>query len=162
MRTAVRVCLAAAFVTVLLTSSSFAQKKPVKEPYPFEPFVFEAGAVCAFPVRIEGEGNQSRITFPSGREMIVGAGSSRVINAATGESLVVGTSGLLSTAILPDGTARLIGNGQSLTFLFPQDVNGPALILTTGHMDLTYDIANDMVTSMRASGRTFDLYAALE
>ena len=118
--------------------------------------------VCSFPVLIEGSGNQSVISFPSGREMIVGAGTTRVTNTATGQSVDLAPAGRLSTTLLPDGNALLTGSGHSLFFLLPQDVTGPALILTTGRIELLYDIAADTVTAVHANGRTLDVCAALE
>ena len=158
---AVRLPLVFALASSLLTLSLFAQK-PVKQPFPYEPLEFDAGLVCSFPVLIEGSGNQSLLSFPSGREMVVGAGNVRVTNTATGQSVVLASSGNLSTRLLPGDTALLTGSGHSLFFLLPQDVTGPALIFTTGRIELLYDIATDTVTAVQAKGRTLDVCAVLE
>ena len=63
--------------------------------------------------------------------------------------------------VLADGTVRIETNGQVLFFLLPQDVGGPALTLATGHSVLVYDINADTVTSLRSSGRTFDVCTVL-
>ena len=158
---AVRLPLVFALATSLLASSLFAQK-PIKVPYPFEPHEFDAGMVCSFPVLIEGSGNQSQISFPSGRTMTVGAGIARVTNTATGQSVALATTGRLAETLLPDDYVLFSGSGQSLLFLFPQDVTGPALILTTGRSELLYNIATDTVTAVHAKGRSLDVCAALE
>jgi hypothetical protein len=160
-RKAARLLLVFALASSLLTYSLFAQK-PVKQPFPYVPREFDAGLVCSFPVLIEGSGNQSILSFPSGREMIVGAGSVRVTNTATGQSVVLATTGRLSTTLLPGDAALLTGSGHSLFLLLPQDVTGPALILTTGRIELLLDIAADTVTAVHANGRTLDVCAALE
>ncbi len=145
---------------ILFTSMAFAQK-PVKEPFLYQPIEFNAGDVCAFPIHILGDGKQNSLVFPSGREMYVGHGSVTVTNVATGASIELAQSGRYVQTLLADGTARLETNGQQLFFALPQDVGGPALTLATGQARMTYDIAADAVTSLRLSGRTIDVCAAL-
>ena len=151
--------IALALVT-LFALSAFAQK-PVKEPVANEPLEFGAGDVCSFPVHILGDGKQNEIQFPSGREMIVGHGSTTVTNVATGASIELAQSGRYVEKFLADGTVKIETNGQILFFLLPQDVGGPALTLATGRSVLIYDVNADMVTSLRSSARTFDVCAIL-
>jgi len=157
---AITVFLGVFLSSALLTSSLVAQK-PDKQPLQYEPLEFDASVVCGFPVLIEGSGHQSVISFLSGREMIVGSGSTRITNVATGQSIVLSSTGHFVQTPLPDGTVRLTANGQSLFFLLPQDVTGPGLIFTTGHIELAYDIATDSVTSVSSEGTTLDVCAAL-
>ena len=78
-----KIVIPLALVT-LFASSAFAQK-PVKGPVVYEPpLEFAAGEVCSFPVHLQGDGKQNQIQFPSGREMIVGQGSTTVTNVVTG------------------------------------------------------------------------------
>ena len=154
-----KIVIALALVT-LFALSAFAQK-PVKEPVVYDPLEFGAGDVCSFPVHIQGDGKQNQIQFPSGREMIVGHGSATVTNVATGASIELAQSGRYVEKVLADGTVRIETNGQVLFFLLPQDVGGPALTLATGHSVLVYDINADTVTSLRSSGRTFDVCTVL-
>jgi hypothetical protein len=55
-----------ALALVTLFASSAVAQKPVKEPFVNEPIVFDAGAVCAFPVHFFGDGKQNVIRFPAG------------------------------------------------------------------------------------------------
>ena len=157
--THMKTVVALAFVT-LFASSALAQK-PVKEPFVVEPAEFGAGEVCAFPVNIVGDAQQSALFFPSGRQMFVGPGSVTVTNVATGASISFAQSGRYVQTLLPDGTLRLETNGQQLFFALPQDVGGPALTVATGQARMIYDVAANAVTSLRLSGRTIDVCAAL-
>jgi hypothetical protein len=154
MKQAIAIAFVAAF------SSSVLAQKPVKEPLDFPPVDYQAGEVCAFPVRLDG-GNTSAIIFPSGRQMLVGSGSVTVTNLETDLSIELGQSGRYSEKLLGDGTVKIETNGQQLIFLLPQDVGGPGLPLITGHAVLTYDIGTDTVTSLRLSSKSIDVCAAL-
>ena len=155
-----KIVIPLALVT-LFASSAFAQK-PVKGPVVYEPpLEFAAGEVCSFPVHLQGDGKQNQIQFPSGREMIVGQGSTTVTNVVTGASIELAQSGRFAQKLLADGTFKLETNGQILYYLLPQDVGGPALTLATGHSVLILDFNLNTVTSLRSSARTFDVCAAL-
>ena len=146
---------------VALFASSVLAQKPVKEPFDYQPLDFAAGEVCQFPLHILGDGRQHALFFPSGRQMLVGTGAATVTNVATGASITLAQSGRYVESLLADGTFKLETNGQQLFYAFPQDVGGPALTLATGQARMIYDLAADAVTSLRLSGRTIDICAAL-
>ena len=146
---------------ITLFASSASAQKPVKEPFVYEPALFAAGQVCAFPVSIVGDAKQSALFFPSGRQMFVGVGSVTVTNVATGSSVSFAQSGRYVQTLLADGTFKLETNGQQLFFALPQDVGGPALTVATGHALMIFDVTADAVTSLRVSGNTIDVCSVL-
>ena len=134
-------------LTVLAVSVSGSQAAladpPTREPLVAEPLSFGPGEVCSFPLTLSAVRNRAQvITFSDGRVKIVGSFWTRITNDATGESIVVNTSGPFSSRPNPDGTETWRGAGRFLWYFLPGDL-GPgepgALLLTTG---LSVEIVN--------------------
>lgn len=158
LRLSLLVCVVAG---ALFAPTALAQK-PVIEPYAPESLEFSAGTVCPFAVRLETVSSKATIkTFPDGRELISGHSTDRVTNLATGESIDLKSAGSILAVPLPNGDLRISGRGRILVYLFPGDVGGPALILVTGRLEETLNLATDTITSFRLRGKRMDVCAAL-
>jgi hypothetical protein len=147
----------------LVPAAGASADKPTREPFPVGNDVFPAGVVCSFPVSIEVLENREKVTtFSDGRQLVTGTLKQRVTNLATGESLDLNTSGPATITPSADGSVLTIsGRGHSLLFFFSGEPGGPGLFLYIGHNVVTFDVVNDVVTSVRATGRRIDICAAL-
>ena len=108
---------AAMFLAVGVTAAWAA--KPDKGPFTPEPIVLQSGEACAFPVEIAPvSGSFRAATFGDGRFAITGSGYDRVTNLSTSASVVLHSTGNLTTTELPNGDLRIRGSGRTLFFLF--------------------------------------------
>lgn len=155
-----RTILAIGSAVVLAGTAVLAAQKPVKAPFPYDPFDFPAGVVCPFEVHIQGGGRQNIIGFP-GREMIVGSGDVTVTNADTGASITLDSAGNFRTETSPDASIQMIASGNALFFLLPGDTGGPGLFHSLGRVVMEYDLPTDTVTSIDAHGRLTNVCSAI-
>jgi hypothetical protein len=81
------------------------------------------------------------------REIDSGHLTVRVTNRATGESVTYNISGPTLIRYHADGSQTLVAVGPGLFSLFPGDVGGPDLILTTGRV-VYQRAANGAITSI--------------
>lgn len=152
-------------VILLMWAMPVAAAKPTKEPWPAGPIELAAGEVCAFPVLLEPVTNKETVkTFtlrdgPTWR-LITGHFVMRVTNELTGGSQdfnISGPSKLIPTA---DGGLLAKGRGNQLFWFFPGEPFGPALLLTSGRLDVLFD-ADFNVVSASIAGHVVDLCARL-
>jgi hypothetical protein len=145
---------AAALVVLLLSAVSASGGKPVREPLFLEGF--DLPNVCEFPVLVEVTANKEFVTFfDDGRIHVTGKLFATVTNAVSGESLELNISG---PALLTLESERVAGRG--LFILFPEDVDGPGLLLTAGKVDIIRG-EDGFIDEFTVSGRTVDVCAEL-
>jgi hypothetical protein len=143
----------AALVALVVATAAFAEK-PVREPLLIEGF--DLPSVCAFPVSIEVTANNEFVTFfADGRLHVTGKLFVRVTNADSGESLDLNISG--PALISPDSERT---HGRGLLILFPEDVTGPGLLLTTGRVDIIRG-EDGFIDEFDVRGSSVDVCAAL-
>lgn len=153
MTRSLRLFVATALVALLAATAASAGK-PVREPLFLEGF--ELPKVCAFPVFIEITANKEFVTFfEDGRIHVTGKLFARLTNLDSGESLDLNISG---PALISPDSERIHGRG--LFILFPEDVGGPGLVLTTGRLDIIRG-EDGFVDEFDLRGRSVDVCAAL-
>jgi hypothetical protein len=146
--------LVAAVVVALLAVTGASGGKPIREPLFIEGF--ELPNVCPFPVFIDVTANKEFVTlFDDGRLHVTGKLFVTVTNMDSGESLELNVSG---PAVISPDSERILGRG--LFFLFPEDVGGPGLILTTGRVDVIR-AEDGFIDELTVRGRTVDVCAEL-
>jgi len=160
---------AAVFLAVGVTAAWAG--KPDKGPFTPEPIVLQPGEACAFPVEIApaSSGSFKAATFGDGRFAITGSGYDRVTNLSTSASVVLHSTGNLTTTELPNGDLRIRGSGRTLFFLFEGD-QGPfgevgfpgALYQIGGHADETLDLDANVITSFEWSGRATEICGLID
>jgi hypothetical protein len=107
-------------------------------------------------VRLEITANKEYVTlFSDGRIFVNGKLFVRITNLDTGESLDVNVSGPAHITLVSERSA-----GRGIFLLFPQDVGGPGLILTTGRVDVVRG-EDGFITNLTVKGTSVDVCAAL-
>lgn len=154
---AVLVLLAVLALSVSGSQAALADP-PTREPLVADPLSFGAGEVCSFPLTLSAERNRQQIiSFSDGRINIVGSFWTRVTNDATGESIILNTSGPGFITPNPDGTVTLKVTGKSLFYFFPGDL-GPgqpgALLNMTGLVVETLPADFSAILSFTHTGGT--------
>jgi hypothetical protein len=142
--------LGVVLMTVLLAGAATAAQ-PIREPLLIEDDVL---TLCSFPVLLEVIANKEYVTFfEDGRLLVTGKLFVRLTNGDN--SLTLNISG---PAHISDLGERYAGRG--LFLLFPEDVGGPGLVLTTGRVDVVR-AEDGFVTNFSVKGNTVDICAAL-
>jgi hypothetical protein len=142
--------LVAVLMTVLLAGAATAAQ-PTREPLLIEDDVL---TLCSFPVLLEVIANKEYVTFfEDGRLLVTGKLFVRLTNGDN--SLTLNISG---PAHISDLGERYAGRG--LFLLFPEDVGGPGLILTTGRVDVVRG-EDGFITNFSVKGNSVDICAAL-
>jgi hypothetical protein len=145
---------AAGIALVVLTAATAAlAAPPTREPILVEDFVVEN--VCSFPVLIEATANKEFVTFfDDGRILVTGKLFARLTNVETGKSLELNISGPLTI------TETEVLRGRGLLIFFPEDADGPGLLLTSGRVVLIRG-EDGFIANATYKGRTVDVCAAL-
>jgi hypothetical protein len=116
---------------------------PIREPVVIEPFSFEAGDTCAFPVTVEAVRNKEIVKDFGDYAIITGRLFARVTNDTTHESIVVNISGQAKLVFGEDSVTQY-ARGGNLNFFFPGDL-GPgaegAILWTRGPIFLRFSPA---------------------
>jgi hypothetical protein len=142
--------LGVVLMTVLLAGAATAAQ-PIREPLLIEDDVL---TLCSFPVLLEVIANKEYVTFfEDGRLLVTGKLFVRLTNGDN--SLTLNISG---PAHISDLGERYAGRG--LFLLFPEDVGGPGLILTTGRVDVVRG-EDGFITNFSVKGNSVDICAAL-
>jgi hypothetical protein len=145
--------LATMVVAVLMASSATAAK-PSREPFLIADEVLTG--FCPFPVLLEVTANKEYVTFfDNGRILVTGKLFVRLTNVDEPSNVLnLNVSG---PAVITE-TERILGRG--LFVLFPEDVGGPGLVLTTGRVDIIRG-EDGFFTDFTVRGTTTDVCAAL-
>ena len=116
---------------------------PIREPVIIEPFSFEAGDTCAFPVTVEALRNKEIVKDFGDHAIITGRLFARVTNDRTHESIVINISGQAKLVFGEDSLTQY-SRGLNLNFFFPGDL-GPgakgAILWTRGPINLRFSEA---------------------
>jgi hypothetical protein len=116
---------------------------PIREPVIIEPFSFEAGDTCAFPVTVEAIRNKEIVKDFGDHAIITGRLFARVTNDTTHESVVLNISGQAKLVFGEDSFTQY-ARGGNLNFFFPGDL-GPgakgAILWTRGPINLRFSEA---------------------
>ena len=113
---------------------------------------YEAGEICAFPVRIETPVNKGySLTFEvaadgTQRMIVTGRLGTKVTNLDTNEWLTANVSGPGVFTFAADGTTSIKGGGPWLLYLTPTDVGGPGMWLTFGRLQV--EVGETSVTAI--------------
>jgi hypothetical protein len=146
--------LAAGVILAVFGASASLGAQPIREPLVIEDEDFNN--LCAFPVRLEITANKEYVKlFSDGRIFVNGKLFVRITNLDTGESLDVNVSGPAHITLVSERSA-----GRGIFLLFPQDVGGPGLILTTGRVDVVRG-EDGFITNLTVKGTSVDVCAAL-
>jgi hypothetical protein len=145
--------LGVVLMTVLLAGAATAAQ-PIREPLLIEDDVL---TLCSFPVLLEVIANKEYVTFfEDGRLLVTGKLFVRLTNLDDpSNSLTLNISGPAHISELSERYA-----GRGLFLLFPEDVGGPGLVLTTGRVDVVR-AEDGFVTNFSVKGNTVDICAAL-
>jgi hypothetical protein len=145
--------VAVALLAVLATGAAGAAQ-PIKEPLVIEDEEFDN--LCPFPVLLEITANKEYVKFFSdGRLLVNGKLFARITNLDTDESLDVNISGPAHITLVSERSS-----GRGIFLLFPEDVGGPGLVLTTGRVDVVRG-EDGFITNLSVKGTTLDVCAAL-
>jgi len=153
---------AGVLATVLSAAPAFAAEADFTYELP-------AGLACAFPLKIEGTGDNrimKEFTDRDGnvvRMLSAGRGFELTFtNLTSGRSVTVPSNGSVQqTTIEADGSLTVQDTGHNVVVLFPTDVPaGPSTTLYTGRLVYTVDLAG-VFTVQSISGRTSDICARL-
>jgi hypothetical protein len=140
-------------LAALVAAAAALAAPPVREPLLFEEFLAEDS--CSFPVLIEVTANKEYVTFfDDGRILVTGKLFVRVTNLDTGTSLDLNISGPATI------TDTEVIRGRGLLILFPQDADGPGLLLTSGRVVLIR-AEDGFIANATFKGQVVDLCAAL-
>jgi hypothetical protein len=146
--------LAAAALLAVCAAGAALAAQPIREPLVIEDEDFNN--LCPFPVRLEITANKEYVKFFSdGRILVNGKLFARITNLNTGESLDVNISGPAHITLVSERAA-----GRGIWLLFPEDVGGPGLILTTGRVDVVRG-EDGFITNLTVRGTSVDVCAAL-
>jgi hypothetical protein len=144
--------LVAALMTVLAAGAATAAQ-PIREPLFYEDEVL---TLCSFPVLAEFTANKEYVTFFEDRILVTGKLFVRLTNLDDpSNSLDLNISGPAHISELGERYA-----GRGLFLLFPEDVGGPGLVLTTGRVDVVRG-EDGFVTNFSVKGNSVDICAAL-
>jgi hypothetical protein len=147
--------LAATALVSVLAASAASAGKPIREPLFVEDMTLTD--ICPFPVLVEFTASNEYVTFfEDGRLLITGKLFVHLTNANdTSNTLDLNISG---PAMFTPSSEKYAGRGVFI--LFPEDVDGPGLILTVGRVDVLR-AEDGFVTNYTVKGRTVDVCAAL-
>jgi hypothetical protein len=156
---------ALAFASLALAVPGVQAAKPTRTPLPLESTTLVAGTACPFDVTdtpLPGS-KLTETVFSDGRVLITSAGRDQVTNDATGESVVLNTSGTVRFEER-DGKVFIESTGHVVFFFLPGD-QGPfgaagedgAYYHVIGHAKETLDLDQDLITSFSFSGRATEL-----
>jgi hypothetical protein len=144
--------LVAVLMTVLAAGAATAAQ-PIREPILFEDEVL---TLCSFPVLVEFTANKEFVTFFEDRILVTGKLFVRLTNLDDpSNSLTLNISG---PAHISETSER--SGGRGLFLLFPEDVGGPGLILTTGRVDVVRG-EDGFITNLSVKGNSVNICAAL-
>jgi hypothetical protein len=156
------------FALALLSSTmSIPAQGPIIVPVEAEPFTFEAGSACTFPVRQEPLLNKevAKIFPPeeNGDQRVIITGSIFVelTNLDTGKSKIYNISGPGIFVFHPDGSISIDILGRSSINLLPTSIPpGPQFFVNSGRA--VVEIRPDgLFTIVKLSGNQEDICAAL-
>lgn len=146
---------------VFLGANEAVAKAPIREPDTPLDATFAAGEVCSFPVHLESIEDQGTITtFPDGHILVTGRFVVRVTDLLTGKSIDVNASGPFELRFQADGTTSFDTHGPFLWILSTQDVGGPGLVYTSGHVTAIADQDFFLVT-FHVTGTSLDICPAV-
>ena len=154
-----RATIVAAALMLASVATVAAKEGPVTEPSPTGTIEFEAGAPCAFAVRVEPVIDEVMVTTwperPNGDVYQIYSG--RLIglatNLATGETLRFDNSGALHAVFHADGSFEVRYAAPSLMWNFAEEPGRDGLwILKRGSASEMYD-ADGNLTAQRLPGR---------
>jgi ABC-type amino acid transport substrate-binding protein len=145
--------LAATCVSALAVSAATATP-PERVPLIIEDTEIEGA--CAFVVGVEIIANKEKVTFFSnGRVLVTGKLFVRLTNAEnSANSLRLNLTGTVQITTAEKYT------GHNLFFLFPEDVGGPGMILTTGRVDVVRT-EDGFISELRTRSPTKNVCATL-
>jgi hypothetical protein len=149
-RAAVLLCCA---LVALVFAAAASSGGPIREPVMIEPFSFEAGDTCAFPVTVEALRNKEIVKDFGDHAIITGRLFARVTNDKTHESIVINISGQVKLVFGEDSFTQY-SRGLNLNFFFPGDL-GPgakgAILWTRGPLNLRFSEAGLEILRMAQS-----------
>lgn len=146
----------------LLATNSQASAVPRR----FEPqdFTLDAGVVCAFPLRVQGNevGNVTTREVPWGMVTSGRGPNLTFTNQSTGKAITLPSNGgSIRLRDNGDGTASYDSSGHIVTLQVPGDVNGPSATLIVGSSKVTLILDTFVFVAETRRGRTTDLCAAI-
>jgi hypothetical protein len=96
---------------------------------------YPAGEVCPFPIRIDPGINRDLLhILRNGDWIVTGNFIQTATNLSTGKSLAIRSGGPLRIVFHDDGSFTFVSHGSILWSNFPQDVDGPGLVVYTGRV----------------------------
>jgi hypothetical protein len=95
-----------------------------------------------------------------GRWIVTGHFIQTATNLATGKSLAIKSGGPLGVVFHDDGSLTFINHGSILWSIFPEDVDGPGLVVYTGHVVIELS-PDGFATSVSRVPHQRDICAAL-
>jgi hypothetical protein len=151
---------AAAVLGLLCLAPAASASPPI--PAPLNGTVsYPAGEVCPFPVRIDPGVNRDLLhILRDGRWIVTGHFIQTATNLATGKSLAIKSGGPLGVVFHDDGSLTFINHGSILWSNFPEDVDGPGLVVYTGHVVIELS-PDGFATSVSRVPHQRDICAAL-
>jgi hypothetical protein len=145
----------AVVLAAVVAASSATTARPDREPILFEDEVL--AGLCPFPVLVEFIAVKEYITFFSdGRIHVTGKLFVRLTNLDEPENTM--ELNISGPAIISPLEER--GAGRGLFLLFPEDVGGPGIVLTTGKVVVVRG-EDGFITDLTIKGTTVDICAAL-
>jgi hypothetical protein len=142
-----------AVLIMVLAAGAASAAQPIREPLFYEDQVL---TLCSFPVLVEFTANKEYVTVFEDRILVTGKLFVRLTNLDDPtNSLDLNISGPTYISELGERYA-----GRGLFLLFPEDVGGPGLILTTGRVDVVRG-EDGFVTNFSVKGNSVDICAAL-
>jgi hypothetical protein len=154
LRRGLTAALATTFLAVVMVGAATAAK-PTRVPLVIEDEVLTG--FCPFPVLLEITANKEFVTFfDDGRILVTGKLFVRLTNVDEPSNVLdLNISGPAHITPLTERSA-----GRGLFVLFPEDVGGPGLVLTTGRVDIVRG-EDGFFTDFTVRGTTVDVCAAL-
>jgi hypothetical protein len=144
---------AALGAVLMMVLAAGAAAQPIREPLFYEDEVL---TLCSFPVLAEFTANKEYVMFFEDRILVTGKLFVRLANLDDpSNSLDLNISGPAHISELGERYA-----GRGLFLLFPEDVGGPGLVLTTGRVDVVRG-EDGFVTNFSVKGNSIDICAAL-
>ncbi len=126
--------------------------------------VYPAGIACDFELQVAGSGGKRHLHEYTDRIKETGTGSALTFtNLATDASVSLKSNGSVTRITFnPDGTLTFQVTGHSVLILFPTDVPaGPSTTLTAGQVVFDVDLATEVFTLKKRTGKQTDICALL-
>lgn len=166
--------LIAVFVLMVTASGAAQAVRPTRTVFDAEGFVLPAGSGCSFKVAIEPADDPPTLTetefSDGGVTGQIRDGFISLTNVKTGESIVHHSQYRVSQTYDASTNQILeVWDGTAFWWFLPGDVGPygvvgkPGLLLSiTGHVETTYDLETNAITSFELDGQVnFDICAAL-